>query len=298
MKGNFHWIRRYLAAGVFWEQRTGRSPIRPSWSKLTVRHLLSHTAGGDAWNHKWDLANNRIDPFYQKEWVGYTNAQVISATLDTRPVTQSPGSVYVYSNVGINILGRVIEKVTGVKYDKYVQDNIMKPLGIEPATMRMGGTTLAERATNEVVYYNPYPGYDQPYDFPVPRMDAHSGWITTSVNLVRLLSFADGQPSKKDILSSNTWKTMVTPTAVSIPTGGYAGYGLGWNASNNGTGVAYWHAGGMAGTASYWLKIGTYTFAILVNTREGGNFYARFGSTLLPNDLESHSKHLYERRSV
>jgi D-alanyl-D-alanine carboxypeptidase len=186
-----------------------------------------------------------------------------------------PGSKYVYSNVGLNIAGRVIEKVSGVSYEQYVMDNILKPIGISPATMRIGGTTLADRATNEVVYYNPYSGYDQPYDFPVPRMDAHSGWTTTAVTLVRLLSYADGASGKPDILSGKLWQEMVTPTKVSIPAGGYAGYGLGWNASSNGTGVAYWHAGGMAGTATYWLKIGAHTFAILINTRSQANdFYS------------------------
>jgi CubicO group peptidase (beta-lactamase class C family) len=63
----------------------GKQPYSPLLEQITVRQLLSHTAGGDAWNHLWDPVNNRIDPFYQKEWVGYTSGQVISAVLDTRP---------------------------------------------------------------------------------------------------------------------------------------------------------------------------------------------------------------------
>lgn len=272
-EGKLNLDQKVFGTGGILGTTYGTKPYSALLEQITVREVLSHTAGGTAWNHVWDTANNRIDPFYQKEWLGYTNGQIISAVLDTRPVTQTPGSVYTYSNVGINIAGRIIEKVSGMSYEKYVSDFILKPIGITSATMHIGGTTLAERAPTEVVYYNPYPGYDQPNDFPVPRMDAHSGWITTAVNLARLLSYADGGANKPDIISGKIWQEMVTPTKVSIPSGGYAGYGLGWNASNNGTGVAYWHAGGMAGAATYWLKIGGYTFAILTNTRSDASDY-------------------------
>ena len=248
----------------------GTQPYSPQMGQITMRHLLTHTAGGDAWTHRWDPANNRIDPFYQKEWLGYTQAQVISATIDTRPVTETPGTKGVYSNVGVNIAGRVIEKIAGVSYEKYVQDNLLAPLGISPESMRIGGSTLQDRFPNEVVYYNPYPGYDQPYDFPVPRFDAHGGWVTTAPNLAWLMVHVDGGTQQKDILTSKSQQQMITPIPVSVPSGGYAGFAAGWSASVNG---AFWKDGGMAGTASYWLKIGTYTFAILINTRDASNQY-------------------------
>jgi D-alanyl-D-alanine carboxypeptidase len=247
----------------------GSQPYSPQMSQITMRHLLTHTAGGEAWNHKWNYPT-RIDPFYQPEWLGYTQAQVISATIDTRPVTETPGTKGVYSNVGVNIAGRVIEKIAGVGYEKYVQDNILIPLGISPETMRIGGSKLADRFPNEVVYYNPYAGYDQPYDFSVPRFDAHGGWVSTAPNLAWLMVHVDGGTQRKDILTTKSQKDMIAPIPVSVPTGGYAGFANGWSASVNG---AFWKDGGMAGTASYWLKIGTYTFAILINTRDASDQY-------------------------
>ncbi|WP_460907020.1 serine hydrolase [Spirosoma areae] len=248
----------------------GSQPYTPQMGQITMRHLLTHTAGGDAWSHKWNLATNRIDPFYQKEWLDYTQAQVISATIDTRPVTETPGTKGVYSNVGVNIAGRVIEKIAGVGYEKYVQDNILTPLGISPETMRIGGSKLTERFPNEVVYYHPYPGYDQPYDFPVPRLDAHGGWVTTPANLAWLMVHVDGGLQQKDILTTKSQRDMVKPIPVSVPSGGYAGFAAGWSASVN---DAFWKDGGMAGSASYWLKIGTYSFAILINTRDASDQY-------------------------
>ena len=263
--------QRVFGTGSILGTTYGTKPYTPQLEQITVRHLLNHTAGGDPWTSEWDYATNTFDPFYQKEWVGYTSEQVLSAVLDNRPVTQTPGNKFVYSNIGINVLGRIIEKVTGIKYDKYVQDNLLKPIGIDPATMKMGGTTLAERFPNEVVYYNPYPGYDQPYDFPVPRMDAHSGWITTAINMARLLAYTDGYPGKKDILSSKSIQDMYTPSAVSVSQLGGIGYGLGCYTYP--TSPTSTHRGGMAGTATVWWRFNGYLWVILLNTRPDNGAY-------------------------
>ncbi|WP_084761793.1 serine hydrolase [Spirosoma spitsbergense] len=263
--------QKVFGAGSLLGTKFGTKPYTPQLEQITVRQLLNHTAGGDPWTSEWDYSTNTFDPFYQKEWIGYTNEQVLSAVLDNRPVTQTPGSKFVYSNIGINVLGRIIEKVTGIKYEKYVQDNLLKPIGIDPSTMKMGGTTLAERFPNEVVYYNPYPGYDQPYDFPVPRMDAHSGWITTAINMARLLAFTDGYSRKKDILSSKSIQDMYTPSAVSIPQSGGIGYGLGCYTYP--TSPTSTHRGGMAGTATVWWRFNGYLWVILLNTRPNNGAY-------------------------
>lgn len=265
-EGKLNLDQKVFGAGGILGTKYGTQPYTPQLEEITVRQLLNHTAGGDAWTSGWDPANNKIDPFYQKEWLGYTTDQVISATLDTRPVTQTPGSKFVYSNISINIAGRVIEKIAGVPYDKYVQDNLLKPIGIDLNTMKIGGSTLAERAPNEVVYYNPYPGYDQPYDFPVPRFDAHGGWTTTPINMARLLAFTDGVPGKKDILSASSVQDMKSPSAASLAGGATFGYGLGAYVST--VTKAITHDGGMAGTsATWWQYPNGYTYVVVANTR-------------------------------
>ncbi len=265
-EGKLNLDQKVFGVGGILGTTYGTQPYAANIEKITVRQLLDHTAGGDAWTSAWDLSKNRIDPFYQKEWLGYTQAQVISATLDNRPPTQTPGAKFVYSNVGINIAGRVIEKVTGIKYEKYVQDFILKTANISPAAMRIGGTTLAERFTNEVVYYHPYPGYDQPYDFPVPRFDAHGGWVTTAVDLAKLLVHTDGFTNKKDILSAKSVKEMLTPSKVSLDQlGGNIGYGLGCYV--NPAGNLSTHRGGMAGMAAVWWRLNGYSWVLLINTQ-------------------------------
>lgn len=268
-EGKLSFDQKVFGAGGILGTTYGSQPYPANLEKITVRHLLDHTAGGDAWTNLWDLGKNRIDPFYQKEMLGYTQAQVIGATIDTRPPTQTPGSKFVYSNVDINIAGRVIEKVTGIKYETYVHEAILKPLGISPTATRIGGTTQAERFPNEVVYYHPYPGYDQPYDFSIPRFDAHGGWVSTAVDLTRLLVHTDGYSAKKDILSSKSIGEMLTPTPVSLTQlGGNIGYGLGCYV--NPANTISTHRGGMAGMAAVWWRLNggsKYTWVLLMNTQ-------------------------------
>src|SRR5699024_11827184 len=48
----------------------------------------------------------------------------------TKPLDFTPGTRFAYSNLGYNILGRVIEKVSSKTYEEYVMMNILDPLEI------------------------------------------------------------------------------------------------------------------------------------------------------------------------
>ena len=61
-----------------------------------------------------------------------------------------PGARYAYSNFGYCLLGRIIETVTGLGYESYIQRHLLKPLGI--FDMRIGQSLLSERAPAEVNY--------------------------------------------------------------------------------------------------------------------------------------------------
>lgn len=112
--------QRVFGPGSILGTTFGEKPYTPQLEQITVRQLLEHTAGGDAWSNQWDPANNKIDPYFQKEWLGYSQDELIGRVLDTRPVTQTPGSKFVYSNIGMGIAGRVVEKLSGMTYEAYV----------------------------------------------------------------------------------------------------------------------------------------------------------------------------------
>jgi CubicO group peptidase (beta-lactamase class C family) len=67
-------------------------------NKITIKNLLTHTSG-------------------------------ITESLDTE-LAFTPGTQISYSNAGYNLLGKIIEKVSGMPYEKYLQENIFQPLGM------------------------------------------------------------------------------------------------------------------------------------------------------------------------
>src|SRR5262249_28869415 len=137
----------------------------PEVANITLHHLLTHTGGG------WSNKSN--DPMFQNP--GMNQANLIAWTVRNRPLESPPGQAYAYSNFGYCVLGRVIEKITGMSYVEAVTQRVLAPCGIND--MQIAGNMSTERAANEVVYYGQ--NGEQPYKPNVRRMDSHGGWIAT-----------------------------------------------------------------------------------------------------------------------
>lgn len=139
--------------------------------------------------------------------------------------------------------------------------------------MKVGRSTLAERAANETVYYNPYPGYDQPYAFSIARLAPAGGWIATAASMARLLAGTDGLGRQRDILSPKSVRDMLTPSPASLIASPAFGYGLGCFV---GTSLkASTHDGSLAGGSATWWRFDSgYTYVVAVNTRRAeGSYY-------------------------
>jgi len=240
------------------------------WKQITVVECLSHTGG-------WDR-DKSYDPMFQavrmakslKIDLPVLPEHIIRYQLG-QPLDFDPLTRYAYSNFGYSILGRVIEKVTGQPYEKYVQQSILKPLGIERA--RIGGSLASERAEGEVRYYDvkagtgvavvgPGAGKDRvPISYGVWRqetLDAHGGWIASAPDLVKFAAAFDltdgGRKTRGALLKSATARLMFSPqAAINRPEGGgstSSWYGLGWMLKNENDQLVARHGGALACTAA------------------------------------------------
>ena len=90
---------------------------------VLVKHLLSHTAGFD------DMHFNEI--FNKTDQPDYPLDKVVQLNKNTIKVRWQPGSRYAYSNPGWSMAGYLIEKVSGMKYDEYITQVILDPIGME-----------------------------------------------------------------------------------------------------------------------------------------------------------------------
>jgi CubicO group peptidase (beta-lactamase class C family) len=258
---------------------------------ITVQQLLEHSAG---WNRDVDCNPNPTTPypyfFSGCDPIAFP-LRVTMLTGTSNPVTPealikfllekgldfTPGTSYAYSNIGYLMLGRIIEQITGLTYEHYVQQYIMEPLGI--FDMHNAKTLLSEKQEREMEYvgngytnlscYNT--GQSVPWEYGgynLNAMDAHGGWIASARDMLKLMVAVDGFTTKPDILLPATINTMVAPSA-NTPY-----YAKGWqvNTFNN-----WWHTGALDGTASEWVRSsGGYSWIIILNKKNivNGNFWA------------------------
>lgn len=94
----------------------------PDAGPITLRHLMSHSAGYGG--PTWPWRDAAWQPFEPARW-----SQLVAMLPYTR-LQFRPGSRFSYSNPGIVYLGQVIERLSGEDFEVYIDKNILKPLGM------------------------------------------------------------------------------------------------------------------------------------------------------------------------
>jgi CubicO group peptidase (beta-lactamase class C family) len=250
---------------------------------ITIKQLLEHTCG-------WDRSIG-CDGYTGCDPIGFP-LHVTSVMGEPNPVGDStlikflltkglnhdPGTIYAYSNIGYLVLGKVIEKITGMKYEDYVTSVIMSPLGL--CDMHLGRNLLADRQEREGMYNSPYTtlscyGNNQsvPWQYGgwnLEAMNAHGGWISTSADYVRMILAVDGFATVPDILTPAAITTMTTSSSAN------AYYAKGWSVNSSGN---WWHTGSLDGTSTFMARTsGGYAWAFHFNSR--GNSSSAFWNAM------------------
>ena len=218
--------------------------------KITVRNLLNHSGG---WTQNYgDLA---FLPKTVSKGVGDPLPVKIDSYIKfvtTHKVHFEPGSNSVYSNLGYLILGKVIEKVSGMDYDAYVKVAVLEPSGI--TDMQLGGSFVSEAFPGEVRYYEPEDGKPvESYDGSgrmvskiyggndIHLLGAAGGWLASPIDLMKLIVVIDNEPLVKDILSTESITEMTNVDAMGLDP-------LGWRGTN--TKGEWWRTGTLPGTSA------------------------------------------------
>jgi N-acyl-D-amino-acid deacylase len=240
--------------------------VDPRLRKVTVLHCLQHTAG-------WDR-DKSFDPMFHDGPIARALSKKLPvSTRDVirfmwgRPLDFAPGTRSAYSNFGYCVLGRVIEKVSGQAYDRYVRRHVLAPLGA--GEMRLGHSLLPMRAPKEVRYYPPGKrargiAVVAPAGAKVPlgygtwnqeALDAHGGWVASAIDVVRF-GAAWHRPATSKVLSRRSVELMFAPPAG--PVGHQKGgkvkelyYACGWLVRPYSPGKRNtWHNGLLPGTST------------------------------------------------
>jgi methyl acetate hydrolase len=116
----------------------GRPKIRPANSAVTLRRLLSHTAGNGY--HFW---NANVLRYQEAEGLpGIIECR--EATLTT-PLVFNPGTAWEYG-MNIDWVGKAIEAVSGQDLEQYLRTSVLDPLGMSTTSFRLGPALRGELA--------------------------------------------------------------------------------------------------------------------------------------------------------
>ena len=218
--------------------------------KISIRNLLNHSAG---WTqHYGDLA---FLPKLVAKGVGESlpiNVDSYIKFVTMRRLHFEPGTNSAYSNLGYIILGKVISKVSGMEYEKFIKENILLPAGI--TDMQLGGSFYEDKLPNEVKYYQPEDAkYEEAFDgsgrlFPktyggndMKVLGAAGGWIASAIDLMKLVVVIDQNPAVKDILSDNSVNEMTRVDPEGLDP-------LGWRKTNESG--EWWRTGTLPGASA------------------------------------------------
>jgi CubicO group peptidase (beta-lactamase class C family) len=108
--------------------------VHPDFSRLTLRHLLTHRAGLPTDPPQEDLA----DSFHSRMPPRLQRAALAQATMTCRP-TQTPGQGSCYSNLGYTVAGVLAETITDQAWEDLMQQEVFDPLGLSTASFGAPG---------------------------------------------------------------------------------------------------------------------------------------------------------------
>lgn len=237
----------------------------PRWKTITIRHCLQHTGGWDRdksfdpIGRPWEIAKafDILPPVAPEFVIRYMRG---------RPLDFDPGTKYGYSNLGYLLLGRIIEKMSGAKYEDFVRREVFAPLKV--IAPQLGRALPEKRPKTEVAYhdskkregrclYPPRRGEMVPQPDGVENVEAyeaHGGWIASAVDLARLCCAFD-DPSKSSLLSEASIATMWERPDGAPGQGKTVYYGCGWSVRPGAEGrVNAWHSGLIAGTSTLMVR--------------------------------------------
>jgi CubicO group peptidase (beta-lactamase class C family) len=184
-----------------------------SWKDVTVRELLSHTAGFGDYPKDFD---------FHKDWTEDEELKLVEAT----PLAYVPGTKWEYSNLGYLTLGVLIHRVTGEFYGDFLQKRIFQPLEMSSTRIISEADIIPNRAAG----YRLVKGELKNQEWVAPMLNtAADGSLYFSI-----LDLAkwDAALYTEKLLKQSSLDLMWTPVKLKNGKVNKDGYGFGWFIDN------------------------------------------------------------------
>lgn len=206
--------------------------------KITIKQLLNHTSGLGAYQH---MGNARI--------------------------TGTRGK-YKYANVNYDILGQIIENISGQSYNEYLTDNFLRPLSMNHSSASLQNAKKNGLITGHMNYFGISVDSDAKYPLSDSWSTISSGYVTSSAaDMGKYLQMF--LRNGYGLLSDKSISTMLNGTAKMDDNGNYT-YGMGWVYCDKYIEPVYNHTGQVENYTSnmYLLPESGLGVVFLVNTND------------------------------
>jgi CubicO group peptidase (beta-lactamase class C family) len=214
-----------------------------AWSKVTIYQLLHHVSG---------VPDFTDDPRFPIWSASPRTPKEILALVADKPLDFPTGSKFVYSNTNYEILGAIIEKVSGKTYAQTLSSRLLDPLGLKDTGLDGDDLILPHRALG---YRREGEGWVYAHSESLSVPWAAGAMYSTTGDLARWASALYGGK----VLSPESLKQMTTP--------GLGDYAMGLIVATQAGGPIIWHNGGIEGFHSYlgWRPQSRVTVVVLAN---------------------------------
>jgi CubicO group peptidase (beta-lactamase class C family) len=207
------------------------SPPVPANHPILVREILSHTSGLP---FRSAIQSGALDLLPLQDAVRSFAAE---------PLLFQPGTDYLYSNEGINTAARMIEVVSGIPYERFMQERLFDPLGMKDTTFwpnaeqisRLAKTYKLDAQTKDLIevpiHQLTYPLNDRQHRYPMPA----GGLFSTAEDVSKFcrMILNGGTLNGKRYISPQSLHEMTSTQNNKL---GGTNYGFGWFVSKSGFG--------------------------------------------------------------
>ena len=231
------------------DQTEDTKVLKKAKNELTVRMCLNHTGG-----FPFEISAKRSD-VRGGGWSGGAPLRQTATIAASSPILFEPGTKDQYSNTGIDIAAAVVAEVTGMKWEDYLKQEVLDPLGMTSSTF----WPTDEQLTRQIEMYQYIEGkparyvsengnQQRPYNDSHVFASAGAGLWTTARDQLKfykmLMNLGLGDNGVR-ILQEETVKNLLAVTSRPQEMGGYS---LGLSAPKEDTEDAWFGHGGAWGT--------------------------------------------------
>ena len=230
-------------------EKDGVKTLRKAKNTLTVRMVLNHTGG-----FPFEASVKRND-VRGGGWSGGAPLRQVAAVAASSPIMFEPGEGELYSNTGIDIGAAIVEVVTGMKWEDYLKQEVLDPLGMKSTSFWPTDKQLkkkielyAFKENAPAQWVEEMAWQQRPYNDSHVFASAGAGLWTTAADQLKfykmLMNLGMGDNGVR-ILKEETVKSILACTTRPKNMGGYS---LGLAAPVNDTENSWFGHGGAWGT--------------------------------------------------